>query len=45
MEHIHEMLIEDEIVMCGMILALGVAAGALSRMVAFVFRRRQTTSS
>jgi hypothetical protein len=43
MEHFHEMLIEDEIVLCGVVLALGIAAGAVSRMVKSFFRRRETT--
>ncbi len=44
MEHFHDMLIEDEIVLCGVVLALGVAAGAVSRMVRAFFRRGQTIS-
>jgi hypothetical protein len=32
MEHFHEMLVEDEILMCGLVMALGIVAGALTRL-------------
>jgi hypothetical protein len=39
MNHLHEMLIEDEIVLCGLVLLLGLAAGAVARFAFSVWRR------
>lgn len=39
MQHIHAMLIEDEIMLCGIVLGLGVVSGALLRVVAYARRR------
>jgi hypothetical protein len=33
MDKLHEMLIEDEIVFCGLVLLFGVVVGALARLV------------
>jgi hypothetical protein len=40
MDRLHEMLIEDEIVFCGLVLLVGLAAGALARCIAAYRRRR-----
>jgi hypothetical protein len=37
MDHVHEMLIEDEIVMCAIVLGTGIIVGAIAR---FLFRGR-----
>ena len=39
-EHLHEMLVEDEIIFCGLMLLLGVIAGAVSRCL-FALRARR----
>jgi hypothetical protein len=40
MDKLHEMLLEDEILFCGLMLLLGAAAGALARGVAALRERR-----
>jgi hypothetical protein len=40
MNALHEMLIEDEIVFCGLVLLLGVIAGALARTTIWLRERR-----
>jgi hypothetical protein len=37
---LHEMLIEDEILLCGVVLLLGVATGVAARWVAALLGRR-----
>jgi hypothetical protein len=37
---LHEMLIEDEIVLCGLVLLLGVVTGVVARWVAALRERR-----
>lgn len=39
MDNIHQMLPEDEIILCGSVLLLGIVAGALVRLV-FSWRER-----
>ena len=41
MDRLHEMLIEDEIVFCGLMLLVGIIAGAVTRCVVG-FRNRRT---
>ncbi len=41
MESFHQMLPEDEILMCGVVLLLGIVAGALARLAA-AWRERRT---
>jgi hypothetical protein len=40
METLHEMLVEDEIVFCGLTLVLGIVIGAVARCVAALRGRR-----
>jgi hypothetical protein len=40
MPDLHEMLIEDEIVFCGLMLLLGIVTGAAARCVALLLGRR-----
>ena len=40
MGHLHEMLIEDEILMCGMVMLSGIVAGIISRVIYAVRQRR-----
>jgi hypothetical protein len=40
MDTLHEMLVEDEIVFCGLMVIFGVVTGALARLVA-VWRQRR----
>jgi len=42
MDHLHEMVIEDEIVMCGSVLLLGIVLGAVARIVVSLRRREAT---
>ena len=42
MERVHDMLLEDEIVMCGIVMLLSIVAGAVFRLVWSVRRRRPT---
>jgi hypothetical protein len=41
MDHLHEMLVEDEIVFCGLMLLVGIVSGAAARCVA-AWRGRRT---
>jgi hypothetical protein len=45
MNHLHEMLIEDEIIMCGVVMLSGIIAGIISRVVYAVRQRRTTARS
>jgi hypothetical protein len=40
MDRLHEMLVEDEILFCGLTLLSGIVAGAVSRLVAGLLGRR-----
>jgi hypothetical protein len=40
MERLHEMLVEDEILFCGLVLLFGAAAGAAARWLAALRERR-----
>lgn len=40
MNHLHEMLIEDEILLCGLVTALGFVAGAAVRLARTMWRDR-----
>jgi hypothetical protein len=40
MDRLHEMLVEDEILFCGLTVLAGILAGAVARCVAFVCGRR-----
>jgi hypothetical protein len=40
MEHLHEMLPEDEVFMCGLVLLVGVVLGAAARWLAALRERR-----
>lgn len=40
MDRLHEMLVEDEILFCGLTLLSGIVAGAVSRLVASLLGRR-----
>jgi len=40
MEHLREMVIEDEILMCGAMLLIGIVAGAVGRYLREVWGRR-----
>jgi hypothetical protein len=40
MNGLHEMLVEDEIVFCGLMMLLGVVTGAAARCVAALLERR-----
>jgi len=40
MNHLHEMLIEDEIIMCGVVTISGIVAGVISRVVYAIRQRR-----
>jgi len=40
MEHFHAMVIQDEIVLCGVVLLLGFVTGAVARLVAVFGKRR-----
>jgi hypothetical protein len=40
MDKLHEMLVEDEIVFCGLMLLLGIVTGAVARCVAALRGRR-----
>jgi hypothetical protein len=40
MDGLHEMLVEDEIVFCGLVLLLGIVTGAVARCVAALRGRR-----
>jgi hypothetical protein len=40
MERLHEMLPEDEVLMCGLVLLIGVVIGALARCLAALGERR-----
>lgn len=40
MDHLHEMLIEDEIVLCGLVMMLGIVTGVISRVIGVVRQRR-----
>jgi hypothetical protein len=40
MERLHEMLVEDEILFCGLVLLFGVATGAAARWLAALRERR-----
>lgn len=42
MEHFHEMVIEDEIMLCGLVLVIGIVAGAIGRL-AYTFSKRSGT--
>ena len=44
MGHLHEMLIEDEIIMCGMVMLTGIVVGIVSRVI-HAIRRRPTASN
>ncbi|MHB1559684.1 MAG: hypothetical protein ACYC61_19730 [Isosphaeraceae bacterium] len=39
MEHLHEMLVQDEILFCGLVMLVGVVGGALARLAAGLRRR------
>jgi hypothetical protein len=39
MDSLHEMLVEDEIVFCGLVLLVGVVVGAVARFIAAVRQR------
>jgi hypothetical protein len=43
MEHLHEMLPEDEILLCGATLLLGLVLGAATRLVIAVLRERRAS--
>jgi hypothetical protein len=40
MERLHEMLLEDEILMCGLVLLVGIVVGAAARWLAALRERR-----
>ncbi len=40
MDRLHEMLVEDEIIFCGLVLLLGIVSGAVARCVAALRERR-----
>jgi hypothetical protein len=40
MDTLHEMLLEDEILFCGILLACGIVAGALARAIAALRERK-----
>jgi len=40
MDGLHEMLIEDEIVLCGLTLLFGILSGAVARFIAGIRERR-----
>jgi hypothetical protein len=40
MNALHEMLVEDEILFCGLVLVLGAVMGAVARLIASVRERR-----
>lgn len=40
MDRLHDMLVEDEILFCGLTLLLGIVAGAVARVVASLRGRR-----
>jgi hypothetical protein len=40
MNHLHEMLIEDEILLCGLVLLLGAVTGAVARLAVALRGRR-----
>jgi hypothetical protein len=40
MDRLHEMLVEDEILFCGLTLLFGIVSGAVSRLVAGLLGRR-----
>ncbi|HEX4143583.1 MAG TPA: hypothetical protein VHY91_08625 [Pirellulales bacterium] len=39
MDRFHNMLIEDEVLLCGLVLVLGMVAGAAGRLVANFWKR------
>ena len=39
MDRFHNMLIEDEVLLCGLVLFVGIVAGAVGRLVANVWKR------
>ena len=41
MDAVHQMLVEDEILFCGLVLLLGVAAGGVARFVMAIRNRRR----
>lgn len=45
MEQMHEMLLEDEIMMCGMVLLVGVLAGMGARLIAWFVKGRNTPTA
>ena len=42
MSHLHGMLIEDEIIMCGIVMLSGIVVGVISRVIYSVRQRRAT---
>jgi hypothetical protein len=44
MGHLHEMLIEDEIIMCGTVMLAGILTGIVSRVV-YAIRQRRAAGS
>ncbi len=40
MDTLHEMLLEDEILLCGLMLLCGIVAGALGRALYYALRER-----
>ena len=45
MEHMHEMLLDDEIMMCGLVLLVGVVAGIAARVIAYFVKGRNTPTA
>lgn len=43
MDHLHEMLIEDEIIMCGVVLIAGIVTGVISRVIYAARQRKAAT--
>ena len=44
MDHLHEMLIEDEIVMCGLVMMLGIVTGVVARLISAWRDRRKSVA-
>jgi hypothetical protein len=42
METVHQMLPEDEVIMCGTVLLLGIVLGVAARLVASMVRQRRS---
>lgn len=45
MEHMHEMLLDDEIMMCGLVLVVGVVAGIAARVITYFVKGGNTPTA